>query len=130
TRTAAAAPVPAEPTAPDAPETAVPEEPDAPAAPQPAEMADAEAVCARRIVLSTIDARLIELDAETGLPCPSFGENGTIDLKVGVYSQTSAPTVVNGMIIIGVWVADTVMVGDPSGVVRAFSAETGELVWA
>ena len=37
-------------------------------------------VCSRRIFLPTSDARLIALDAETGRPCPGFGENGTVDL--------------------------------------------------
>lgn len=103
----------------------------APATPAPA------AICARRIVLSTIDARLIQLDAETGAPCPQFGQGGTVDLKLGMgdvkpgfYFQTSAPTVTRDLIIIGGWVVDNVMVGEPSGVVRAFSAENGELVWA
>lgn len=96
-----------------------------------------DAACARRIVLSTIDARLIELDADTGNPCPQFGNGGTVDLKVGMgevrpgfYFQTSAPTVAAGLIVIGGWVVDNVSVGEPSGVVRGFSAETGELVWA
>lgn len=106
--------------------------------PQPAPVAAPEhGACARRIVLSTIDARLIELDAETGELCQQFGEGGTVDLKVGMgevnpgfYFQTSAPTVAGDVIIIGGWVVDNVSVGEPSGVVRAFSAETGELVWA
>src|SRR5690606_37022398 len=58
------------------------------------------ALCAQRIVMTTIDARLIELDAKTGEMCSGFGENGTVDLKQGMgeikdgfYFQTSAPTV-------------------------------------
>jgi len=93
--------------------------------------------CAGRIVLSTIDARLIELDAETGEPCAAFGDGGTVDLKVGMgevrpgfYFQTSAPTVAGDLIIIGGWVVDNVMVGEPSGVIRAFDARNGDLVWA
>ena len=34
------------------------------------------------------------------------------------------------LIIVGGWVWDNVELGEPSGVVRAFNAETGELVWA
>jgi quinate dehydrogenase (quinone) len=55
--------------------------------------------CAARIVVTTIDARLIELDAKTGSPCADFGANGTVDLKHGMgevkdgfYFQTSAPS--------------------------------------
>src|SRR6267378_4976008 len=42
------------------------------AAPAPAS-APPNAVCARRIVAATIDARLLELDAGTGKPCTDFG---------------------------------------------------------
>jgi len=93
--------------------------------------------CARRIVLTTVDARLIELDAVTGKPCETFGQGGTVDLKQGMgevkpsyYFQTSMPTVVRNLIVIGGWVFDGRSVDEPSGVVRAFSADTGELVWA
>ncbi|MDY6860372.1 MAG: PQQ-binding-like beta-propeller repeat protein, partial [Pseudomonadota bacterium] len=93
--------------------------------------------CRTRIVMSTIDARLIEVDAETGTPCPQFGDNGQLDLRIGMgevkpgfYYTTSQPTVTEGLVILGGFVADNVEVGEPSGVVRAFSAETGDLVWA
>lgn len=94
-------------------------------------------VCAQRIVLSTIDASLIELDAQSGVPCAQFGNQGIVDLKAGMgevdpgfYFQTSAPTVVRDLVIIGGWVVDNIKLGEPSGVVRAFNAHTGALVWA
>lgn len=97
----------------------------------------AAASCSQRIVMTTIDARLIELDAATGQPCAGFGNNGSVDLKAGMgpvdpgyYFQTSAPTVVRDLIVVGGWVRDNVKVGEPSGVVRAFDASTGALVWA
>ena len=37
--------------------------------------------CARRIFTSTVDSRLIALDAATGQPCADFGKNGIVDLK-------------------------------------------------
>lgn len=93
--------------------------------------------CAARIVMTTIDARLIQLDAKTGEPCQDFGNGGTVDLKMGMgevkpgfYFQTSAPTVMRDLILVGGWVFDNVEVGEPSGAVRAFSADTGELMWA
>lgn len=93
--------------------------------------------CRERIVLTTVDARLIQLDAKSGKPCGAFGQDGTVDLKQGMgevkppfYFQTSMPTVARGLIIVGGWVLDGISVGEPSGVVRAFSAENGELVWA
>ncbi len=93
--------------------------------------------CAQRIVVNTVDARLIQLDAKTGLPCEAFGNKGTVDLKQGMgnvkasyYFQTSMPTVVRNLIIVGGWVFDNREIDEPSGVVRAFSADTGELIWA
>jgi quinate dehydrogenase (quinone) len=99
--------------------------------------AAAPGLCARRIILSTIDARLIAMDAGTGAPCPGFGQGGTVDLKSGIgpfrpgqYFQTSTPTVAQGKVILGGWVADQSAVAPPSGVVRAFDVETGALAWA
>lgn len=94
-------------------------------------------VCAQRIVMNTIDARLIELDAVTGKPCSGFGTGGSVDLKKGMgevkpgyYFLTAAPTVTHGLIVVGGFVFDNREVDEPSGVIRAFSAETGKLVWA
>jgi quinate dehydrogenase (quinone) len=94
-------------------------------------------VCAARIVMTTIDARVIQLDAKTGEPCQGFGNGGTVDLKMGMgevkpgfYFQTSAPTVMRDLVMVGGWVYDNVEVGEPSGAVRAFDARTGDLVWA
>lgn len=93
--------------------------------------------CAQRIVLTTVDARMIQLDAKTGEPCTGFGNGGTVDLKQGMgevkplyYFQTSMPTVVRNVVVVGGWVFDGREIDEPSGVVRAFSADTGELVWA
>ncbi|MFT4268706.1 MAG: membrane-bound PQQ-dependent dehydrogenase, glucose/quinate/shikimate family [Xenophilus sp.] len=93
--------------------------------------------CRERIVQTTIDARLIELDARTGQPCEEFGDKGTVSLahgmgtvRPGFYFQTSAPLVARDLIVVGGWVVDNQMRGEPSGVIRAFSARTGELVWA
>ncbi|WP_309090361.1 membrane-bound PQQ-dependent dehydrogenase, glucose/quinate/shikimate family [Phenylobacterium sp.] len=95
------------------------------------------ALCDRRIISSTIDARLIAYDAATGARCPAFGEGGVVDLKTGMgevrgnfYFQTSTPTVAGDRIIIGGWVTDNQELQEPAGVVRAFDAVTGELVWA
>ena len=93
--------------------------------------------CAQRLFLGTTDARLIALDSATGQPCPGFGDNGTVDLKVGMglvqpfyYMTTSENTVIGNRILVGGWVQDGASVDEPSGVVRAFSADTGELLWA
>lgn len=93
--------------------------------------------CTQRIVMTTIDARLIEIDAHTGEPCQSFGDQGTVKLSDGMgevapgfYFQTSAPLVAGDVIVIGGWVVDNQMRHEPSGVIRAFNARTGKLAWA
>jgi quinate dehydrogenase (quinone) len=107
-------------------------------APAPAAVAaaTAPALCDRRIVMNTVDARLMQFDADTGKPCTSFGDNGSVDLKKGMgevkqsyYFPTSAPTVAQDKILIGGWVFDGRDRDEPSGAVRAFDARTGDLVW-
>jgi len=93
--------------------------------------------CRQRIIVASNDARVHAVDAHTGELCESFGQHGSIHLSEGmgpyspgIYSQTSAPLVAGDLIIVGGRVYDNVAVGEPSGVIRAFSAVTGELVWA
>ena len=95
------------------------------------------APCDRRIINTTIDGRMFALDAATGAECAGFGVAGVVDLKVlmgsilpGFYQPTSMPTVAGDKIIVGGWVTDNVKLDEPSGVVRAFDANTGKLVWA
>lgn len=101
----------------------------APAAVQPP-------TCAHRIFLPTIDARLFALDAQTGEPCIDFGDKGVVDLsagmpnlKPGAYMQTSPPVVAGGVVIVGGAINDNASVRNPSGVIRAFDARSGKLVW-
>ncbi|MCA8887973.1 MAG: PQQ-binding-like beta-propeller repeat protein, partial [Parvularculaceae bacterium] len=98
---------------------------------------DDDGKCASRIILSTVDTRLFALDAETGEPCRYFGNNGVVDMKrgmgefePGMYGFTSAPTVAMDTIILGSFLNDNISVLEPSGVVRAMDAVTGELRWA
>jgi quinoprotein glucose dehydrogenase len=93
--------------------------------------------CAERIYTNTTDARLIALDAKTGTRCADFGDKGTVNLLKGMsaaprgyYAVTSAPTVVRGKIVLGGWVSDGQYWGEPSGVIRAFDAVTGQFAWA
>lgn len=95
------------------------------------------AVCSRRIISTTVDARMVAVDALTGVPCAGFGNNGVVDLgmgmgeiKPGFYFPTAAPTIVRNLVIVGGLVWDNAEVGEPSGVVRAFDVSTGALVWA
>ena len=98
---------------------------------------DATGMCSQRVYTATLDARLISLDAETGKPCQDFGENGEISLLQGMgvvdkgyYYVTSPPTVTRGRLVIGGWVMDNQRTGEPSGVIRAFDAVTGQFSWA
>jgi len=97
----------------------------------------AKGACAQRIYTNTKDARLIALDARTGQPCRTFGNNGTVsllegmgDVPTGYYHQTSAPTIARGKIVLGGFIIDGQYWGEPSGVVRAFDAISGKLAWA
>lgn len=97
----------------------------------------ASGICAERIYTNTIDARLIALDAATGRPCPGFGKGGVVDLlkgmspaPAGYYIPTAAPTLARGRLVIGGWISDGQYWGEPSGVIRAFDAVTGDLSWA
>ncbi|NKF23764.1 membrane-bound PQQ-dependent dehydrogenase, glucose/quinate/shikimate family [Solimonas marina] len=96
-----------------------------------------DAECAQRILMTTVDARLIALDAKSGKPCTDFGDAGTVDLKAGMgevkpgfYTLTAAPLVAGDLIVVGGRVADNIEVNEPSGVVRAFDVHSGKLVWA
>ncbi|AEG50910.1 membrane-bound PQQ-dependent dehydrogenase, glucose/quinate/shikimate family [Sphingobium chlorophenolicum L-1] len=98
---------------------------------------NATGICSQRIVHTTADLRLIALDAASGRPCPDFGEKGSTSLATGMgkfdngyYFVSSAPTLVRGKIVVGGWVADGQYWGEPSGVIRAFDARTGEFSWA
>ena len=105
------------------------------------EMANAPDACASRIFVATLEAELIGVDAETGLPCAEFGDAGTVSLlgdlvnapeteRFQEYATTSPPLVARDLVIVGSAIADNQRQDAPSGVVRAYSARTGELRWA
>jgi quinoprotein glucose dehydrogenase len=95
-------------------------------------------MCRRRIFTATNDARLLALDAATGRPCPDFGSDGVIDLNPdagpqlwrGEYQVTSPPAVVRDRVVVGSAVSDNARTDAPSGVVRAFDARSGALLWS
>ena len=97
------------------------------------------AACRRRIILGTVDGRIIELDARRGTVCTGFGERGSVDLRRGLrnapyyheeYELTSPPAVIRGLIVTGSAVADNNRTNAASGEVRAFDARTGQLRWS
>lgn len=92
--------------------------------------------CRRRIYEATLDARLIALDAATGQLCADFGSAGQVRLgddvgekERGEYHITSPPAVVRDVIVVGSAIDDNGRVDMPRGIVRAFDARTGALIW-
>jgi quinoprotein glucose dehydrogenase len=94
--------------------------------------------CSLRVFVATIDTRLIALDAATGTPCPDFGQQGTVQLRTGLrnapanageYEETSPPTVVGDIVVVGSAVADNNRIDAASGEVRGYDARTGALRW-
>jgi quinoprotein glucose dehydrogenase len=89
-----------------------------------------------RRVFAAVDQFLYALDASTGKPVPSFGDNGRIDLRRNLGRDperqnvrlTTPGVVFKDLLIIGGRVSE----GLPSspGDVRAYSVKTGELRWS
>ncbi len=88
------------------------------------------------ILFGTSDGRLLSLNAETGKPSTGFGENGSINLKVGVdngfpdarYDMTSPPSIYKDLVITGAQVQESPGIGT-SGDTRAWDVHTGKLAW-
>jgi quinoprotein glucose dehydrogenase len=93
------------------------------------------APCRRRIFEATLDARLIALDAASGTPCADFGNRGQVSLRdvaryqPGRYHMTSAPEVIDDLVVVGSAIDDNSRADMPGGVVRAYNARTGRLAW-
>ena len=109
---------------------------DSAAAPGAPPMAPRAPDCSTRIFVATNDARLIALDAMSGRPCADFGTGGEVRLTPqyagyteGWYQFTSAPLITRGLVVLAGSIFDNMSVKMPSGVVRAFDARTGKLVW-
>jgi quinoprotein glucose dehydrogenase len=89
-----------------------------------------------RIVLNSRH-RLFLLDALTGKPIPSFGDNGAVSLTDGLprisdiryATQSSPPVVYKDLLIVGSQIPDRVQLPDPVGYVQAINARTGKRVW-
>ena len=93
---------------------------------------------APRIVLATSgDGRIIELDAKTGVPVASFGNEGSVVVVDGLvppgqesrgYGFTSPPAIYKDLIILAPDLQEGPSHGLP-GTVSAFNAITGKLAW-
>ncbi len=90
----------------------------------------------RRLFEATLDARLIAIDAATGIPCRDFGNKGQVSLRnvagyrPGQYHMTSPPAVIDDLVVVGSAIDDNARADMPSGVVRAFDVRSGALRWS
>jgi membrane-bound PQQ-dependent dehydrogenase (glucose/quinate/shikimate family) len=89
-----------------------------------------------RILFGTLDGRLIALNAKAGTLVPGFGNEGQIDLRIGVaepfprsdYAVTSPPLISGDVVITGAQLQESPGMG-PRGDVRAFDVRSGRLLW-
>jgi quinoprotein glucose dehydrogenase len=93
--------------------------------------------CLHMIFLPVNDGRMVALDADSGKPCDSFADHGTLNLEDGMgekapgfYEPTSPPIVSDKIIVVSGAVIDNYSTREPSGVIRGFDIHTGKLVWA
>jgi quinoprotein glucose dehydrogenase len=93
--------------------------------------------CHARIIEATLNEKLIAVDAENGQPCQDFGEHGRVDLLIGMgktvpgfVAEPAPPPIVDGVIVTNQEVLDGQRRWAPSGVIRGYSADTGEFLWA
>src|SRR5215471_18665073 len=95
-----------------------------------------------RILYVTPGYRLIALNAKTGVPIPSFGENGVVDLKLDDDQEIDLETGEIGLHATPVVAGNTVIVGaahrasgaprikdNAKGYVRGFDVRTGKRLW-
>lgn len=106
------------------------------------EASPAASTCHARIYAPTLDGRLLALDAADGKPCADFGEAGVVDLLKDVdwkedkdsewrdYLVTSPPAILDGKVIVGSSIGDNRGVVEELGIVRAFDAKNGKLLWS
>ncbi len=93
-----------------------------------------------RVVYITPGYQLIALDARTGRRIPSFGDEGIVDLKVGLgvdpitsaVGSTSPPIIVNGVIVMGAcFPAGTAPISrnEVRGDIMGYDVRTGRQLW-
>jgi quinoprotein glucose dehydrogenase len=97
-----------------------------------------------RILYVTPGYRLIALDAKTGVPVKSFGENGAVDLKLnddqviqpdlttGEIGMQSTPVVAKDTVIVGAAFREGMTpktMRNNKGYVRGFDVRTGKRLW-
>jgi quinoprotein glucose dehydrogenase len=92
--------------------------------------------CHRRVFESIQDARLVAVDAATGLPCSDFGNDGLVSLRdvlqydPGWYHMTSPPAIIDDLVVVGSAIDDNHRVDMARGAARAYDARSGTLRWS
>jgi quinoprotein glucose dehydrogenase len=99
-----------------------------------------------RVLYVTPGYRLIALNAKTGVPIPSFGKDGVVDMKVGAtygdgkqidletgeIGLHSTPTVVKDVVLVGSAMKEGMTVtthNNTKGLARAYDVRTGKMLW-
>ncbi len=96
----------------------------------------------RRVIYVTPGYRMLALDAKTGIPVPSFGKNGAVDLKLEADQQVDVETAELGLNATPLIIGDVIVVGvahraggaprtmhNARGMVRGYDARTGKRLW-
>jgi quinoprotein glucose dehydrogenase len=96
----------------------------------------------RRIIYVTPGYRLLALDARTGVPIPTFGRNGAVDLKLENDQEIDLDTGEIGLNATPLIVGDVVVIGaahrpgsaprtmkNAKGYVRGYDVRTGKRLW-
>lgn len=91
--------------------------------------------CRHRLYMGTHDRMLWAIDATDGKPCKDFGEGGAVQLygsegyEPGDVSNSSAPVVADGVVVVGSTVIDFARSTTPRGTVKAFDSRSGAPLW-
>jgi len=96
----------------------------------------------RRVVYVTPGYRMLALDARTGVPIPSFGRDGAVDLKLEDDQDVNLDTAELGLNATPLIVGDVIVVGaahrpgasprtmrNAKGYVRGYDVHTGKRLW-
>jgi len=101
-----------------------------------ANITSAQTECPRKVFLPVNDGRLFAINADNGQRCSNFANHGELDLKhmnpytfPGGLEPTSPPVVTGTTVVIGGSVTDNYSIHEPSGALRGYDVNTGELRW-
>lgn len=94
----------------------------------------AQAHCRHRLFTATADRQLLALDALDGQPCAGFGNAGQQPLPgseqpLGLVGSSSPVAVAGDRLIVGSSVVDFQLSRAPRGIVAAYEAHSGVLLW-